>query len=238
MTRLPDSAFKEDRRTAGTKFESELVISGPQGPILDVRHIASDPVLSSVDLGPTGRTELSRFRVDILYIRRDVHDAVKRQAVHQPVQVSELVEGFFGETRVEKIGVGCEAIELILKPVIGDNPDPTVELRFPENEGQDGDAEVIASYCEEARVLLVWIQDRGGDCGEVRDDTRGVVLQPLFIEEWREIQFHLPETHVGPKHFPEWTAERGHLAAVRMTEGEKEDRLHGERFRPYFSILW
>ena len=63
-------------------------------------------------------------------------------------------------------------------------------------------------------------------------------MQALRIKKGRKVHICFPDNDSTPQCLVESGAKSGHDTAIRVAEREKMDRAHGERFRPYFSILW
>jgi len=157
--------------------------------------------------------------------------------VDEPEQVTQLVKRFFDQAEMKELSVGREAVPFILQPVIGDHPDAAAQLGFAEHEGQDRNTQVIAGYRKQERTVRFRGSQGRVERVEVRDDVRGIVLEPLLVQEGREIDVNLTDIDVASEDLPQWEAERGHDATIRISQRKEEDRIHGDRFRPYFSIL-
>ncbi len=155
----------------------------------------------------------------------------------KPVHVPQLVKRFFRESGMEESLIGWEPVHFILKTVIGDYADLAVELRLPEHEGKDGNTEIITCHGEHQRLAFIRLANGLIQGREVRDDAGGIILKPLFIEKQADIDVHFPKKNVSSQCLPQRAAQGGDNATVRTPKGEKKNRVHGERFRPYFSIL-
>ncbi len=138
---------------------------------------------------------------------------------------------------MHETGIGRKTVHFILEPMIRDNTDEAVQLGLAEHKGQNGNAEIVACDSKEERLMLTGPEQGGVHGSEMGDDAGGIVLQALIIKETRKFDFRFTEKNVSSRDLPKRTAQCGHDAAIRTPEWEKKDRVHGERFRPYFSIL-
>ncbi len=156
----------------------------------------------------------------------------------KPVDVSQFVQGLFPEARFQKILICCESIPLVLQAVIGNDTHPAIQLGFTKDEGENGNAEVLAGHGEERGSGVLGPGKFGELSVKVGDDRGGIVLQPQLIVKKRQVDIGFPHDRRSPQPLADRRAESGHQSAICVAERKQNDRIHGVRFRPYFSILW
>ncbi len=138
----------------------------------------------------TCRTGIARagvLEVDFFDIGRGPHDAFELPAVAEAERVPQFVHHLLLQADEHDSVVAGQTIELIRKPVRGHNRSGTAQLRFPENEGQDGDEQIRIHDRDPLVVRLARpLQYLGEEMSGVSLPPRGVLCGPQI--EFRAAQ--------------------------------------------------
>ena len=131
-----------------------------------LNHLLS-AALSHSDGSRARLAELGEFQVDSFDSMGRAHDAEVVRAVAESESVAQFVEGFFQKTFREEVRVIGHAIKLLVKAVQRDHRAVVKELRFPKDEGQNGDIEVCLGYSQHAptigrKIVQEAFEDLGG----------------------------------------------------------------------------